>query len=93
MNLTILKLHTLTQESLRYGETLTLASLGTCMFEQPKYAKVLFFKCAVEIPDYLLITSLAKEVMFWVVLVCLFVCLSVCLFVDNITQKVMNGLG
>ena len=25
--------------------------------------------------------------------VCLFVCLSVCLSVDNITQKVMNGLG
>ena len=30
-----------------------------------------------------------KEVMFLVALVCL----SVCLFVDNITQKVMNGLG
>ena len=43
------------------------------------------------------ITSLAKEVMFSVALVslsvCLFVCLSVCLSVDNITQKVMNGLG
>ena len=37
------------------------------------------------------ITSLAKEVMFLVALVCLFVCLSVSLFVDNITQKVMNG--
>ena len=37
------------------------------------------------------ITSLAKakEVKFLVALVCLFVCLSV----DNITQKVMNGLG
>ena len=38
---------------------------------------------------FTIITSLAKEVMFLVVLVCLFVCL----FVDNITQKVMNGLG
>ena len=37
-------------------------------------------------------TSLAKEVMFLVVLVSLSVCLSVCLSVDNITQKVMNGL-
>ena len=37
--------------------------------------------------------SLAKEVMFLVALVCLFVCLFVCLSVDNITQKVMNGLG
>ena len=37
----------------------------------------------------MLIASLAKEVMFLVALVCLFVCLSV----DNITQKVMNGLG
>ena len=36
-----------------------------------------------------LITSLAKEIMFLVALVCLFVCL----FVDNITQKVVNGLG
>ena len=35
------------------------------------------------------ITSLAKEVMFLVALVSL----SVCLSVDNITQKVMNGLG
>ena len=34
-------------------------------------------------------TSLAKEVMFLLALVCL----SVCLFVDNIIQKVMNGLG
>ena len=34
-------------------------------------------------------TSLAKEVMFLVALVCL----SVCLSVDNITQKDMNGLG
>ena len=42
-----------------------------------------------------LITSLAKEVMFLValVIVCLSVCVSVCLSVDNITQKVMNGLG
>ena len=37
----------------------------------------------------IIITSLAKEVMFLVALVCLFVCLSV----NNITQKVMNGLG
>ena len=42
--------------------------------------------------DYF-ITSLAKEVMFLVALVSLFVCLFVCLSVDNITQKVMNGLG
>ena len=35
---------------------------------------------------FTIITSLAKEVMFLVALVCLFVCL----FVDNITQKVMN---
>ena len=44
-----------------------------------------------------IITSLAKEVMFLVALVSLSVCLSVCLFiclsVDNITQKVMKGLG
>ena len=39
------------------------------------------------------ITSLAKEVMFLVALVSLSVCLFVCLSVDNITQKVMNGLG
>ena len=38
---------------------------------------------------YLLVTSLAKEVMFLVALVSL----SLCLSVDNITQKVMNGLG
>ena len=36
-----------------------------------------------------IITSLAKEVMFLVALVCLFFCLSV----GNLTQKVMNGLG
>ena len=45
----------------------------------------------------IIITFLAKEVMFLVALVSLSVCLSVCLFVclsvDNITQKVMNGLG
>ena len=35
------------------------------------------------------ITSLAKEVMFLVTLVCL----SVCLSVDNITQRVMKGIG
>ena len=35
-----------------------------------------------------IITSLAKEVMFLVALVCV----SVCLSVDNITQNVMNGL-
>ena len=34
-----------------------------------------------------------KEVMFLVALVSLSVCLFVCLSVDNITQKVMNGLG
>ena len=39
-----------------------------------------------------LITSLAKEVIFLVALVCLSVCLFVCLFVDNITQNVMNRL-
>ena len=39
-----------------------------------------------------IVTSLAKEVMFLVALVSLSVCL-VCLSVDNITQKVMNGLG
>ena len=46
---------------------------------------------------FCLVTSLAKEVMFLAALVslsvCLFVCLFVCLSVDNITQKVMNGLG
>ena len=36
-----------------------------------------------------IITYLAKEVMFFIALVCL----SVCLSVDNITQKVMNRLG
>ena len=40
-----------------------------------------------------IVTSLAKEVMFLVALVSLSVCLFVCLSVDNITQKVMNGLG
>ena len=35
-----------------------------------------------------IITSLAKEIMFLVALVCLFVCLFVCLSVDNITPKV-----
>ena len=44
---------------------------------------------AVKDPPFGVITSLSKEVMFLVVLVCLFVCLSV----DNITQKVMNGIG
>ena len=39
------------------------------------------------------ITSLAKEVMFLLALASLFVCLFVCLSVDNITQKVINGLG
>ena len=39
------------------------------------------------------ITSLTKEVRFLVALVCMSVCLFVCLSVDNITQKVMNGLG
>ena len=43
------------------------------------------------------IIIVAKEVMFLVALVSLSVCLSACLFVclsvDNITQKVMNGLG
>ena len=41
----------------------------------------------------IIFTSLAKEVMFLVALVSLSVCLSVCLSVDNITQKVINGLG
>ena len=36
---------------------------------------------AVTDPPFGVITSLSKEVMFLVVLVCLFVCLSVCLFV------------
>ena len=36
-----------------------------------------------------LVISSAKEVIFFLALVCLFVCL----FVDNITQKVMNGSG
>ena len=36
-----------------------------------------------------IVTFLAKELMFLVALICLFVCL----FVDNITQKVINGLG
>ena len=35
----------------------------------------------------------AKEVMFLVALVSLSICLFVCLAVDNITQKLMNGLG
>ena len=34
------------------------------------------------------LTSLAKEVMFFGS-----IGLSVCLFVDNVTQKLMNGLG
>ena len=41
----------------------------------------------------LFVTSLAKEVMSLVALVSLSVCLFVCLSVDNITQKIMNGLG
>ena len=41
---------------------------------------------------YAFITSMAKEVMFLVALVCLSVCLFVCLSVD-ITQIVVNGLG
>ena len=36
----------------------------------------------------LIITSLGKEVMLWVVLVCLYVCLSV----RSITENVINGL-
>ena len=39
---------------------------------------------------YYVITSLAKEVMFLVALVCLSVCLSVC---GQHYSKVMNGLG
>ena len=38
---------------------------------------------------HMVITSLAKEVMFLVALVCLFVCLSV----DNITQKTYERIG
>ena len=38
---------------------------------------------------FTIITSLAKEVMFLVALVCLFVCL----FVDNITQKSYKRTG
>ena len=38
------------------------------------------------------VASLAKVIMFLVALVCLSVCLF-CLFVDNITPKIMNGLG
>ena len=37
--------------------------------------------------------GMAKEVMFLVALVSLSVSLFVCLSVDNITQKVMSGLG
>ena len=43
-----------------------------------------------------IITSLAKEVMFLVAFVCLFVCLSVCLSVclwTTLLKKVMNGLA
>ena len=60
---------------------------------------LLFTHCVFQYVIYtrIFITSLAKEVMFLVALVSLSVCLSVCLFVclsvDNITQKVMNGLG
>ena len=42
-----------------------------------------------DLMGFMIFTSLAKEVMFLVALVSLFVCLSV----DNITHKVMNGLG
>ena len=38
---------------------------------------------------YYLLSPWQNQVMFLVALVCL----SVCLFVENITQKVMNGLG
>ena len=38
---------------------------------------------------YYLLPPWQNQVMFLVALVCL----SVCLFVENITQKVMNGLG
>ena len=41
-----------------------------------------------KVNSQLIITSLAKEVLFLVAWVCLFVCLSV----SNITQKVLNGL-
>ena len=43
-------------------------------------------------PKRSVITSLTKEVIFLVALVCLSVCLFVCLSVDTITQKGMNGL-
>ena len=52
-----------------------------CVIEPWKSLHVFLFRS--------IIISLAKEVMFLVALVSL----SVCLSVDNITQKVMNGLG
>ena len=42
---------------------------------------------------YLLGKGAWQRRLFLVALVCLFVCLSVCLSVDNITPKVINGLG
>ena len=66
-------------------------------------AKSIKYSIAIPVVQYLLfliylsiyvcISSFAKEVMFLVALVCLSVCLFVCLSEDNITQKVMNGLG
>ena len=44
------------------------------------------------LPKFPIFTSLAKEVYVFGS-VGLSVCLFVCLSVDNITQKVMNGLG
>ena len=40
----------------------------------------------------IIITSLAKEVMFLIALVCLFVCLFVCWW-TTLLKKVMNRLG
>ena len=51
----------------------------------------------IEVVLEIIITSLAKEVMFTLAKEVMFlvalVCLFVCLLVDNITQKVINGLG
>ena len=59
------------------------------MGNENRYCVALFFSNFITITHKILIvTSLAKEVMFLVALVCLFFCL----FVDNITQKVTNGL-
>ena len=73
------------------SNTHTVDHCTICMI--PKQHLVCIFVLVI----FAIFTSLAKEVMFLVALVSLSVCLSVCLFVclsvDNITQKVMNGLG